>query len=122
MCAVQQASMQEAWIAFAKTGNPSCASTGDWAPYCVCVGAPQRPLSVVLWGRVGSRAIIGRACGDTCTDVKRSSRRLSCLRGRERRATFVFGDENTRLSGLQLAPYEDERVFWAGRGARTTPE
>lgn len=25
--------MQDAWIAFAKTGNPSCSSLGTWAPY-----------------------------------------------------------------------------------------
>jgi para-nitrobenzyl esterase len=28
------AKMQEAWITFARTGNPSCPSLGEWPPYC----------------------------------------------------------------------------------------
>jgi para-nitrobenzyl esterase len=26
--------LQDAWVSFARTGNPSCASLGDWPPYC----------------------------------------------------------------------------------------
>jgi para-nitrobenzyl esterase len=28
------AKMQDAWLRFARMGNPSCASLGDWPPYC----------------------------------------------------------------------------------------
>ena len=26
--------MQDAWLSFARTGNPGCASLGEWPPYC----------------------------------------------------------------------------------------
>jgi len=26
--------MQDAWLAFAKSGNPSCESLGEWPAYC----------------------------------------------------------------------------------------
>jgi para-nitrobenzyl esterase len=52
--------MQDAWLAFARTGNPSCESLGDWLPYG------------------------------------------------QNRTTMMFGEK----SGLEDAPYDEERRAW----------